>query len=62
MGRYEDHLRAERAKLLGPVVHVMLPEIPERRDPITRMSARDEEFMWRQESARLMVEERTRYE
>ena len=62
MGRYEDHLRAERAKLLAPLVHVLLPETPERRDPISHMSARDEEFMWRQESARLAVEERTHYE
>lgn len=59
MGRYEEHIRAERAKARVWDGIIYAPETPERRDPITHMSGKDEERRWRAESARLAVREDT---
>jgi hypothetical protein len=57
VGRYEEHLKAERAKANIWNGVVMTHEVPEPRDPLTHMSARDEERAWADESARLSVRE-----
>ncbi len=55
MGRYEEHLKAERAKaarIWNGIIYT--PEVPEHRDPGTHMTARDEYRSWVEESARHM--------
>jgi hypothetical protein len=52
---YEERLKEARAKARIWDGKIMMPEVPEHRDELTGLTARDEERRWRDQARAVLV-------